>query len=192
MSNITCNNCGFDENPQGTEYCEACGCELTVTSPFSTSVENDYNPPPQETMMPPSTPPSMVEEPQMIPSTPSSFSSPSIMGSAKLVAKRSDVPQLEFELSSSEHSIVGRFDDTTGPVDVDLGDFPDGDTISRNQAEIYFEGSQWKIKPISTTNGTFIKKAGETRFGSPLNAPEVLNNGDEIAFAKLRFIFQTF
>ena len=220
MSNITCDNCGYDENPLGATFCDACGCELTnnVTQ-NPTSVQDNFPPPPvaptddqtgtpPETIMPPmdsTTPPGPPETIPMPPSNPSittpevtpQVSTPdiypsNIMGSAKLVSKYSEYPKSEFELSSSEHTIVGRFDDTTGPVDIDLGDFPNGDTISRNQAEIYFDGNQWKINPISTTNGTFIKKAGETRFGSPLNAPEVLNNGDEIAFAKIRFIFQTF
>ena len=111
---------------------------------------------------------------------------------SKLVAKQAGYPKSEFEISPSQTVIVGRFDDTTGPVDIDLVGFPDDDTISRNHAAIYFESNQWKIKPISTTNGTFIKKAGESRFGGKITAPEVIKNGDEIAFAKLRFLFQTF
>ena len=200
MSNITCNNCGFDENPQGTEYCEACGCELTPTD--STPLENTYSPP-EVTMMPPMDSPmnpsvdqtvipspQPVQEPEPIPSP--SYSSPSIMGNAKLVAKLSNAPKPEFEISANEPVIIGRFDNESGPVDIDLIGFPDDDTISRNHAEIYFEGNQWKIKPLSTTNGTFIKKVGESRFGGKLTTPEIINSGDEIAFAKLRFIFQTY
>ena len=119
---IICNNCGFDENPDGTEFCEACGSELTVTSSPSTPIESDYSPP-EPTIMPPmDSIPSPTPVPQEISSMDSM--SPSIMGTAKLVAKQSGSPQSEFELSSSEHSIVGRFDETTGPVDIDLGNFP--------------------------------------------------------------------
>ena len=219
MSTITCNNCGYDENPSGAEYCEACGCELndSLSSPTTTTPTIDATPvapppatappvmntpvaqtpsspvtqppvaQPQETVMPPMS----TVEPQA-PSSPASNYIPSdVMGSAKLVSKYAEYPKAQFELPSSEHIIVGRFDDTTGPVDVDLGNFPDGDTVSRNQAEIYFDGHQWMVKPLSTTNGTYIKKAGQTRFGAALTAPENLNNGDEIAFTKIRFIFQT-
>jgi hypothetical protein len=162
---ITCNNCGYDANAEGTEFCEACGSELQDKS-------------------------STIVEPTMEPKIPDTPKLP--MGRAKLVAKQGGYPKSEFEFSGSQPAIVGRYDDTTGPVDIDLGGFPDDDTISRNHAEIYFDGIQWQIKPISTTNVTLIRKAGESRFGSKITGPEVINNGDEIAFAKLRFVFETF
>lgn len=216
---INCEICGFDANPEGATYCEACGSELPVTSTATPSmpVNNDYTPTPpltqiMDTSIPvsispiPQSPPSWEEEsptirvspgyqnPSVMPPQPITPPIPpvnsGIMGIAKLVAKQPDYPKSEFQLSSSQSTIVGRFDDTTGPVDIDLSGFPDDDTISRNHAEIYFEGNQWKIKPISTTNGTFVKKFGESRFGGKITLPEIINNGDEIAFAKIRFIFQ--
>jgi hypothetical protein len=161
---LTCNKCGYDANAEGTEFCEACGSELQNKS--STTVE-------------PTTEPKIPDTPKLP------------MGRAKLVAKQGGYPKSEFEFSASQPAIVGRFDDSK-PDHIDLRGFPDDDTISRNHAEIYFDGIQWQIKPISTTNGTFIRKAGESRFGGKITGPEVINNGDEIAFAKLRFVFETF
>jgi pSer/pThr/pTyr-binding forkhead associated (FHA) protein len=78
-----------------------------------------------------------------------------------------------------------------GPVDIDLEPFSGGDTVSRNHAEIYQEGGVWKIKDLGSTNGIFIKSAGQTRFAARITVPETLNSGDEIAFGKVRFLFQS-
>ena len=36
----------------------------------------------------------------------------------------------------------------------------------------------------------FIKPMGQTRFGARITTPESLNFGDEVAIAKIRFLFQ--
>ncbi len=78
-----------------------------------------------------------------------------------------------------------------GPVDIDLEEFPGSETVSRNHAEIYSEGGFWKIKDLGSTNGIFIKRTGQTRFGARITVPETINLGDEVAFGKVRFLFQS-
>ncbi|WP_204103110.1 MULTISPECIES: FHA domain-containing protein [Spirulina sp. CCY15215] len=109
---------------------------------------------------------------------------------ARLVAKQAGCPYPEFVLDGS-NLIVGRFDPDTGPVDIDLEGFPGEDTISRNHGEIYQEGGQWKIKDLGSTNGIFIKRVGQPRFSARIMMPEPLYSGDEVAIAKIRFLFQS-
>ena len=162
---ITCPNCGFEENPDDTEFCGACGSEIVNIPPSNSS------PPIDDTKLDPLPPSSPV-------------------GVVKLVSKQSNCPIGEFILDS-DNMIVGRFDPDTGPVDIDLEGFNGEDTISRNHAEIYLEAGQWKIKDLGSVNGVFIKRAGQTRFSARITTPEVLNLGDEVAIAKIRFLFES-
>lgn len=212
---ISCPTCGFDENPNNSEFCEACGSELG-TATASTSAEsgdsNDFSsefttaeqaevynftsePITNEQSEPEiafSSSTSTVE-PEPI-SQPVSEESPSIpnfsVNTARLIAKQANSPISEFSLDGN-NALVGRFDSDTGPVDIDLEGFPGEDTISRNHAEIYYEGNQWKIKDLGSTNGVFIKRANQNRFEVRIMRPEVIYPGDEIAIAKIRFLFQS-
>ncbi len=193
---ITCTACGYDKNPDNTEYCDACGSELqavTVTQPpreAPTVIQSS------ETEIPPSSPTFIqppTSEPEIPPPTypesnpyPPTF--PVSGTTAKLISKQAGSPVPEFTIDSN--SIVGVFDPDTGPVEIDLEAFPGGETVSRNHAEIYPEGTVWKIKDLGSTNGIFIKRSGQTRFGARLTTPETINSGDEIAFGKVRFLFQ--
>ena len=100
------------------------------------------------------------------------------------------MPTSEFLLDGS-NAVIGKFDPDMGPVDIDLDGFPGDETISRNHAEIYQEGGAWKIKDLGSTNSVFIKRAGQSKFGARITMPEILNSGDEIAIAKIRFLFQS-
>ena len=108
---------------------------------------------------------------------------------AKLIPKQSGSPVPEFTLDGN--AIVGVFDPDMGPVDIDLEAFMGGETVSRNHAEIYQNNDTWFIKDLGSTNGIFIKPVGQTRFGARITTPEILNPGDEIAFGKVRFVFQS-
>ncbi len=77
-------------------------------------------------------------------------------------------------------------------VTIDLGNFPNNDTVSRQHGKIFRVGNQWKIQDLNSTNGTFIKHDVKTQFSPKITAIENLNCGDEIAFGKVRFLFQTF
>ena len=212
---ITCPTCGYDENPNNSEFCEACGSELGtangtsseefpdannfVSEDFTTQQPDSYSFPSQDftTQQPePETnykptvvvAPKAVSEPvseEIISSAPN-FS----VNTGRLIAKQANTPVSEFPLDGN-HAIIGRFDSDTGPVDIDLEGFPGEDTISRNHAEIYYEGNQWKIQDLGSTNGVFIKRANQTRFEARIMRPEVIESGDEIAIAKIRFLFQS-
>lgn len=181
---IICDACGY-ENPDNVAFCEACGTELTV-SPIpapTSSTEDPFAATPVESVSSPTFPTQKPTD-----ETVSSPSAPVTFGTAKLVAKAPKPPSSEFILDNN--NIIGRFDPDTGPVEIDLDGFPGEDTISRNHAEIYQEGGHWKIKDLGSTNGVFIKRAGQTRFGARITLPETLMPGDEIAIAKIRFLFQ--
>lgn len=166
---ITCPACGYDQNPEDAEFCGTCGSELqTPVAIAPTVIQTEIGA-------------SATPEPQTSPSFPTS--------TAKLISKQTGSPIPEFTLDSN--AIVGIFDSDTGPVEIDLEKFFGGETVSRNHAEIYPEAGLWKVKDLGSTNGVFIKPVGQTRFGARITTPETLNSGDEIAFAKVRFLFQT-
>ncbi|BAY95340.1 MULTISPECIES: FHA domain-containing protein [unclassified Tolypothrix] len=185
---ISCAACGYDKNPDDAEYCDACGSALqasaapsTLTSPIAPTL---IQTPIIETTIP--TPP--IPQPTDPTSTPSFPTFPTTPTIAKLISKQAGSPVAEFSLDSN--AVVGIFDPDMGPVDIDLEEFPGGETVSRNHAEIYTEGGLWKIKDLGSTNGVFIKRSGQTRFGARITMPETINFGDEIAFGKVRFLFK--
>jgi len=210
---ITCPNCEYDRNPNNATYCEVCGAELKPTTPATPPTINtstsphsypdtplytdDYRftPPPDYPDTPPhidSYPPNLQEnypDFNLVP-TPSNIAPTVIQASsASLIPKLAGSPVPEFILDGGS-ALIGRFDTETGPVDVDLERFVGEETVSRHHAEIYREGGEWKIKDIGSTNGVFIKRSGQTRFGSRITIPESLYPGDEIAIGKIRLLFQ--
>lgn len=110
---------------------------------------------------------------------------------AKIISMHTVSPTAEFFLDDNK-VIIGRFGSEIEPINVDLDGFPGADTVSRQHAEIYRQRSQWKVKDLGSANGVFIKPAAQTRFRARITTPETLNSGDEIAFGKVRFLFQTF
>jgi serine/threonine protein kinase len=109
----------------------------------------------------------------------------------RIIFQRSEYFLREFILDGS-HAILGKSEGNQRPIKADLDGFPDSDTISRNHAVIYREGDDWKVKDLNSSNGTFIKRFGSDRYGGRITQPEILNCGDEIAFGKVKFLFQTF
>lgn len=85
--------------------------------------------------------------------------------------------------------IVGKFDPSQGPVDIDLGHFPGNEYLSRRHAELYFN-DQWMVRDLGSTNGVFIRKSGQANFQPRLQGPAPLEAEDEVAFGNLRFIFR--
>lgn len=185
---ITCNVCGYDQNPEGLEFCDACGAELVINT-------LDVTP-----NIPPSPPSPTFDDTlessptvRVTPSTESPIPSPppfvnNSTGKAKLISKMPNAPIAEFEIDS--YANIGIFDPDTGPVDIDLEYFLGNETVSRQHGEIYLENQQWMIKDLGSTNGIFIKKVGQNRFNARITTPEILQDGDEIAIAKIRFTFQ--
>jgi len=184
---ITCSVCGYDQNPDRSEYCDACGAELAaapaIAEPVSGASATVRELP---TFIPPQQP---VITDLSTSNTQATIIQTASATTARLIAKQSSPPLSEAMLDNN--AIVGIFGSDSGPVDVDLELFSGSDTVSRNHAEIYNEGGIWKVKDLGSTNGTFIKPVGQSRFGARITTPTVLNPGDEIAFAKVRFIFQS-
>ncbi|MBV5262086.1 FHA domain-containing protein [Synechococcus moorigangaii CMS01] len=192
---VTCNECGYDQNLEGAEFCDACGSELptTATMPDPATEPTVIQPPKPVTPPAPSSTPdprktvAMTTPPDPDPVAPL----PPTVGTvtpARLISKTAGAPIAEFILDGS--SYVGIFDPDSGPVEIDLENFPGGDTVSRAHAEIYPEGGEWKVKELGSTNGIFIKPSDQTRYGARITAPQTLNPGDEVAFGKVRFLFE--
>ena len=194
---ITCAACGHDQNPPNSEFCVVCGSELqTATQAMNDldRIRQELLKPIPEPFIPTPTPaplsPTLIQPqtppiPAPIP-TPFPQTFPSAI--AKLIPKQSGSPVAEFTLDGN--AIVGVFDPDMGPVDIDLEAFMGGETVSRNHGEIYQSNGTWFIKDLGSTNGIFIKPVGQTRFGARITTPETLNPGDEIAFGKVRLVFQ--
>ena len=84
---------------------------------------------------------------------------------------------------------VGRFDSSTGPVDIDLSGMKGEAHISRRHAEFALENAKWVIRDLGSTNGVYLKRVGQTAYGPRITQPEILNDGDEIAFGNTKFLY---
>jgi hypothetical protein len=101
----------------------------------------------------------------------------------KLVLKRGGMEtDIEFPLQAP--AIVGRFDPSVGPIDVDLGSLPEGVYVSRKHAKISCGDDGWTIQDLGSSNGTFVLRDDFEKIDE---AP--LMDGAEIAFGNARFVF---
>jgi hypothetical protein len=58
---------------------------------------------------------------------------------------------------------VGRFDPSTGPVDIDLSGMPGESHVSRRHGELYLENGKWLVRDLGSTNGIYVKHPGMRR-----------------------------
>lgn len=187
---IVCKVCGT-ENPDGTQYCESCGVELTpeaAPAPIPEPVITETPAPAPEAA--PANPASGHEA--ALPAAPEPSPAPPpapVFRPAKLVFKRFGALTSETIPLQGPRLVVGRFDASTGPVEIDLTGVPGAENISRRHAELYFEGF-WKVRDLGSTNGVFIKRAGEEAYSPRLVEPAELKDGDEIAFGNVIVVFQ--
>jgi hypothetical protein len=203
---IACQDCGYDNQPN-TDFCEICGSDLSVVTNITPSDDPPLTTTPSISVTAPVTTDPLSSDLMEVAflnttsppmptaassaSSNSNFSNTASAGTrAKLVSRQAGSPIPEFELDA-DSMIVGIFDSSSGPPDIDLESFVGSDTVSREHAEIFLEGGYWKVKDLSSTNGIFIKKHHQSRFGGRIISPEVLEDGDEIAFAKVKFTFRT-
>ena len=213
MSKV-CSVCGTT-NPDSAEFCEGCGVELTsetTTQPEGETLvgETGAAPTPEETSAEPAgdAPPSDGET--SVDASPSQDSSPTestepaeesaVAASpapetgeaapAKLFAKRHGALSDDAIPLSGARLVVGRFDPSTGPVDIDVTEMGGAEHISRRHAELYTESGVWKVRDLGSTNGVFLKRAGEESYGPRLQEPAELSDGDEIAFGNVVFAFR--
>ncbi len=82
-------------------------------------------------------------------------------------------------------AIIGRFDPSVGPIDVDLGSIAEGAYVSRKHAQITLEDGVWKITDLGSANGTFLLRSDFERVDEA-----ELTDGDEIALGNARLIFR--
>jgi hypothetical protein len=85
----------------------------------------------------------------------------------------------------SSPAVLGRFDPSVGPVDVDLGVVEEGKYVSRKHAEIEFAGGAWRVSDLGSSNGTFVLRSDFERVESAEIA-----DGDQIALGNARFKFR--
>jgi pSer/pThr/pTyr-binding forkhead associated (FHA) protein len=107
--------------------------------------------------------------------------------SAVLVLKRGGAETEEVFLFSPP-AVIGRFDPSVGPIDVDLGQIPEGAYVSRKHARIELRDGAWYLTDLGSSNGTF--KLGESDF-ERIDGEAALADGDEISFGNARFVFRT-
>ncbi len=82
-------------------------------------------------------------------------------------------------------AVIGRFDASVGPVDIDLGSIPEGSYVSRKHAKITHEEGGYKLHDLGSSNGTYILRDSDFQ-----KVDEVfLLDGDEIALGNARFVF---
>jgi hypothetical protein len=218
---VTCSVCGTS-NPDGTQYCEGCGVELTAetqatipqpdmasqahsgsapsvkhgpvpeteaeSAPGASSMSGeDFGYPPQLPSQQPEVSSGPVEKPfRDVTASPA----PAAIAPAKLLIKRYGAVTSEAIPLQGQRMVVGRFDPSTGPVDIDVTGMPGAEHISRQHAEIYAESGVWKVRDLGSTNGIFIKRAGESGYSPRLQEPSELNDGDEVAFGNVVFVFR--
>lgn len=201
---LTCGSCGY-ENMDGLGFCESCGGELTdsaasaVAAPAAVWIPGSVTAPSDaeleeideldlkvgsDAVLPPIEPISASSPVEF----PGKVVSP-VLTPARLIAKTAGSPISEFALTE-ESCVVGKFDPDLGPVEVDLDNFPDADYISRSHARVFWDAGQWKVEDNNSANGVFLKKCQDSRF-IKVTIAEILEEGDEVSFAKIRFIFQS-
>ncbi|AXH00343.1 FHA domain-containing protein (plasmid) [Deinococcus wulumuqiensis] len=110
-------------------------------------------------------------------------------GEAKLGIKKFGNATGDFIPLQGERLMVGRFDASSGPVDIDLSSLPGAEHISRHHAELYREGGQWFVRDLGSTNGVFVRKGSQSAFSPRLQEPTALTDGDELAFGNLMLTF---
>ena len=104
---------------------------------------------------------------------------------ARLVLKRGGV-ETDIVFPVNPPAVIGRFDASVGPIDVDLGSLtPEGTYISRKHAKITAADGAFVLHDLGSSNGTFILRNDFER------VEEVeLEDGMEIAFGNARFVFR--
>ena len=108
--------------------------------------------------------------------------------SPRLVLKRSG-QETETLFLFGLPAIVGRFDPSVGPIDVDLGSIPEGSYVSRKHAKIHEVDGVVTLTDLGSSNGTY-RFDGEAGDFVKIDSAAIVD-GDEIAFGNARFVYRT-
>ncbi|WP_299427936.1 FHA domain-containing protein [uncultured Meiothermus sp.] len=190
---IVCKVCGT-ENPDGTQYCESCGVELTPEATQAPAPEpvvtQTAAPEPVVTETPAPTPAETQPAPEAAPTEPTPATpAASAFRPGQLIFKRFGALTTDTIPLQGPRLVVGRFDASTGPVEIDLTGVAGAENISRRHAELFFDGV-WKVRDLGSTNGVFIKRAGEDAYSPRLVEPSEIKDGDELAFGNVILVFK--
>lgn len=102
----------------------------------------------------------------------------------RLVVKRAGV-ETDHVYPFACPAVIGRFDPSVGPIDIDLGSIEEGSYVSRKHAKITEEDGVYTITDLGSSNGTYVAQDGE--FQKVDAAP--ISSGDEIALGNARLVF---
>ncbi len=155
--------------------------DLTMSAPVATdpaAVEPDL----KATM--PDTPSAPMQTPPTV--VAAGESKPKV---ARLIPRHAGATAGETYTLSGEHMVVGRFDPSAGPVDIDLAGQQGEGYISRRHAELYLQDGAWFVRDLGSTNGVYVKKAGQGQYSPRIIEPAALGDGDELAFGNVKFLF---
>lgn len=108
---------------------------------------------------------------------------------ARLVPRAIGATPSDGYVLNNANMVVGRFDPSAGPVDIDLGGQTGEGYISRRHAEVFLQDGTWMVRDLGSTNGVYIKKAGQGQYSPRLIEPAALSDGDEVAFGNVKFLF---
>jgi pSer/pThr/pTyr-binding forkhead associated (FHA) protein len=106
-----------------------------------------------------------------------------VSSQATLVVKRSGA-ETDESFVVNNPCVIGRFDPSVGPIDIDLGNLPEGVYVSRKHAKIFHEDGVWKVADLGSSNGTFILADDFLK----VEEAEIVD-GTEIALGNARFVF---
>jgi hypothetical protein len=108
---------------------------------------------------------------------------------ARITLKHDNNLTEQFFDLNSESMLIGRFDQSTGHVDIDLSRLPGAEHISRKHAKFTFENGKWFISDTGSTNGVFVKVGNASEFSSRISQLTEVNNGDQISIGDMIFLF---
>lgn len=125
-----------------------------------------------------------MDEPE---ATATADQAPATAGLAKIVLLRDGSPSdVEFTVGSS--AIIGRFDASVGPIDIDLSGLEVGSYVSRKHARIdRDDADQWSITDLGSSNGTWLKSDS----GFEKVETGALADGTIFALGNAQFAFHT-
>jgi pSer/pThr/pTyr-binding forkhead associated (FHA) protein len=103
----------------------------------------------------------------------------------RLIVKRAGA-ETEEVFYFAAPAVIGRFDPSVGPVDIDLGNIPEGTYVSRKHAKITEEGGVYKVTDLGSSNGTYLLRNGDFE---RVEESEIVD-GEEIALGNARFVFR--
>ncbi len=133
--------------------------------------------------------PAVTPVPVVAPSTPAPTASGAPVNARLIPRQFGALSNAQFPLNG-ERLVVGRFDPSTGPVDIDLTGLPGDSHVSRRHGEMFMENGKWMVRDLGSTNGIYVKRVGEDKFSPRLQAPTPVSNGDEIAFGNVMFVYR--